>query len=197
MLQTGHHRQHQRQPGDDRPKRTGGRQGAGACCFFFARGVRAHIRGSAPEPQRVSCCAADAWGARLMACATSVGGKSGVGRAAPARVVSRWCDSPRPPRPRGGARSRGRRTPWRGLRARAGSSSNLGHVKAIVPWFGRRRQGAKQDRYLGSHVSVCGPAARASAISLRQEQRMRGMAQPESAKPQLGESGRQHDGSRR
>src|SRR5204862_373722 len=48
MLQTGHHRQHHRQPGDDRPKRTGGRQGAGACCFFFARGVRAHIRGTAP-----------------------------------------------------------------------------------------------------------------------------------------------------
>ena len=67
MLQTGHHRE----PGDDRPKRTGGRQGAGACCFFFARGIRAHIRGSAPEPQRVSCCAADAWSARLMACATS------------------------------------------------------------------------------------------------------------------------------
>src|SRR5439155_546965 len=78
---------------DGSPKRTGGRQGAGACCFFFARGVRAHIRGSAPEPQRVSCCAADAWGARLMACATSVGGKSAVGRAAPVRVVYRWCDS--------------------------------------------------------------------------------------------------------
>jgi len=93
MLQTGHHRQHHRQPGDDRPKRTGGRQGAGACCFFFARGVRAHIRGSAPEPQRVSCCAADAWSARLMACATSVGGKSAVGRAAPVRVAYRWCDS--------------------------------------------------------------------------------------------------------
>ena len=93
MLQTGHHRQHHHQPGDDRPKRTGGRQGAGACCFFFARGVRAHTRGSAPEPQRVSCCAADAWGARLMACATSVGGKSAVGRAAPVRVVYRWCDS--------------------------------------------------------------------------------------------------------
>ena len=126
-----------------------------------------------------------------------VGGKSAVGRAAPVRVAYRWCDSLRPPGPRGGARNSGRRTPWRGLRARAGSSSNLGHVKAIVPWFARRRQGAKQDRYLGSHVSVCVPAARASAISLRQEQRMRGMAQPESAKPQLGESGRQHDESRR
>ena len=194
MLQTGHHRQHQRQPGDDRPKRTGGRQGAGACCFFFARGVRAHIRGSAPEPQRVSCCAADAWSARLMACATSVGGKSGVGRAAPARVVSRWCDSPRPPRPRGGARSRGRRTPWRGLRARAGSSSNLGHVKAIVPWSpdkGRSRIG------ISAQISPCVSPPPGQAQSLRQEQRMRGMAQPESAKPQLGESGRQHDGSRR
>ena len=194
MLQTGHHRQHQRQPGDDRPKRTGGRQGAGACGFFFAQSAHPGF-GSGAAARQLLC--GDAWSARLMACATSVGGKSGVGRAAPARVVSRWCDSPRPPRPRGGARSRGRRTPWRGLRARAGSSSNLGHVKAIVPWFGRRRQGAKQDRYLGSHVSVCVPAARASAISLRQEQRMRGMAQPESAKPQLGESGRQHDGSRR
>ena len=89
MLQTRHHRQ----PGDDRPKRTGARQGAGVSCFFFARGVRAHTRGSAPEPQSVSCCAADAWSARLMACATSVGGKSAVGRAAPVRVVYRWCDS--------------------------------------------------------------------------------------------------------
>ena len=189
MLQTGHHRE----PGDDRPKRTGGRQGAGACGFFFAQSAHPGFGSGAPARQLLCD---DAWSARLMACATSVGGKSGVGRAAPARVVSRWCDSPRPPRPRGGARSRGRRTPWRGLRARAGSSSNLGHVKAIVPWFGRRRQGAKQDRYLDSHVSVCVPAARASAISAARA------ADAWHGATGIGENptwrkGRQHDGSRR
>ena len=99
-----------------------------------------------------------------------------------------------PPGPRGGARNGGRRTPRRGLRARAGSSSNLGHVKAIVPWSpdkGRSRIGTS------AHISPCVSPPPGRAQSLRPEQRMRGMAQPESAKPQLGESGRQHDGSRR
>ena len=187
MLQTGHHRQ----PGDDRPKRTGGRQGL---LLLLCAGRQSAYQGfgSGAAARQLLC--GDAWSARLMACATSVGGKSGVGRAAPARVVSRWCDSPRPPRPRGGARSRGRRTPWRGLRARAGSSSNLGHVKAIVPWSpdkGRSRIG------ISAQISPCVSPPPGQAQSLRQEQRMRGMAQPESAKPQLGESGRQHDGSRR
>ncbi len=161
---------------------------------FFARGVKASMRGV------IRGCGASVTAQRTPGghgrgpVPHYVGGESAVGRAAPVRVAYRWCDSLRPPGPRGGARNGGRRTPWRGLRARAGSSSNLGHVKAIVPWSpdkGRCRIG------ISAHISPCVSPPPGRAQSLRQEQRMRGMAQPESAKPQLGESGRQHDGSRR
>ena len=58
------------------------------------------------------------------------------------------------------------------------------------------RQGAKQDRYLGSNLSVCVPAARASAISAARA------ADAWHGATGIGENptwrkGRQHDGSRR
>src|SRR5437870_582851 len=130
---------------------------------FFARGVKASMRGVNPGSRCVSYRPADARRTRAGACATlrrrkissrssstSSGGVPVVRLASPARTT--WRSSKQWP-PNALARS-----PREGRlvlepRAREGD-------RPLVA-----RQGAKQDRYLGSHLSVCVPAARARAIS--------------------------------
>ncbi len=86
MLQTRHHRQ----PGDDRPKRTGGRQGL--LLLLCAGRQSAHQGfGSGAAARQLLC------GGRLERTADGLchirRRKIRVGRAAPVRVAYRWCDS--------------------------------------------------------------------------------------------------------